>query len=386
MHLSLPLELLGIAALATLFAAWLIARGPRMVGLLIFKYLRRRRIAWVSLAAVMLCTTMVLVVISVMGGWLEMFENSSRGLSGDLIVSNHSLRGFGGYEKMIDRMEKGPTKDIVAAAVPEINAFGLIDIGDADRDMKIIGVEVIGLPIDKIGQVNHFPESLYRQSTEPAQAGHKPLTRPTFNPFDLHDRVSIPLAALPDNVKVLDLNGHFETGNAELNKKVLIDVAPDDRGRSSIVATAPLNDEDRDRLTGLSDDKFWVKSVNQLALQSRWPGMIGSTGVLEIHKGPDGSLVGRAPFKHHLRGTLTVMGFTAQGRIDANNRADRSYWIMDDSHTGMWQSDARSVYVPFDVLQQDLGMVASTATDRGTGASDRTGADERDPHQAQARG
>ena len=38
------------------------------------KYLRKRRIAWVSLIAVMLCTTMVLVVISVMGGWLRMFK------------------------------------------------------------------------------------------------------------------------------------------------------------------------------------------------------------------------------------------------------------------------------------------------------------------------
>ena len=60
-----------------------IAFGPRVIGLLILKYLRRRRIAWVSLIAVMLCTTMVLVVISVMGGWLDMFEASARGLTGD---------------------------------------------------------------------------------------------------------------------------------------------------------------------------------------------------------------------------------------------------------------------------------------------------------------
>ena len=43
---------------------------------LILKYLRKRRIAWVSLMAVCLCTTMVLVVFSVMGGWLRMFRTS----------------------------------------------------------------------------------------------------------------------------------------------------------------------------------------------------------------------------------------------------------------------------------------------------------------------
>ena len=52
---------------------------------LILKYLRKRRIAWVSLIAVMLCTAMVLIVISVMGGWLRMFRASFHGLSGDVI-------------------------------------------------------------------------------------------------------------------------------------------------------------------------------------------------------------------------------------------------------------------------------------------------------------
>ena len=39
---------------------------------------------WVSLIAVMLCTTLVLVVISVMGGWLKMAKKSFRGLCGDI--------------------------------------------------------------------------------------------------------------------------------------------------------------------------------------------------------------------------------------------------------------------------------------------------------------
>ena len=75
---------------------------------LILKYLRKRRIAWVSLIAVMLCTTMVIVVISVMGGWLSMFRSSFRGLSGDVLVEARSLTGFPYYEEMIARIEKRP--------------------------------------------------------------------------------------------------------------------------------------------------------------------------------------------------------------------------------------------------------------------------------------
>ena len=64
---------------------------------LILKYLRKRRIAWVSLVAVTLCTAMVLVVISVMGGWLQTFLSTSREFEGDIIVSCKSDTGFAYY-------------------------------------------------------------------------------------------------------------------------------------------------------------------------------------------------------------------------------------------------------------------------------------------------
>jgi ABC-type lipoprotein release transport system permease subunit len=75
---------------------------------LILKYLRKRRIAWLSLIAVMMCTAMVLIVISVMGGWLRMFRASFHGLSGDVIVQADSLTGFPYYQEMVDRIEALP--------------------------------------------------------------------------------------------------------------------------------------------------------------------------------------------------------------------------------------------------------------------------------------
>src|SRR5438874_568338 len=89
---------------------------------LILKYLRKRRIAWVSLIAVMLCTTMVLVVISVMGGWLRMFNESFHSISGDVIVHGKSETGFPDYQLMIDKMKQLPE---VKAAVPVVRSMGL---------------------------------------------------------------------------------------------------------------------------------------------------------------------------------------------------------------------------------------------------------------------
>src|SRR3954466_1461138 len=124
---------------------------------LILKYLLKRRIAWVSLIAVMLCTTMVVVVRSVMGGWLDMFKQSFHGLSGDIIVKGESLSGFPYYQEIIDKITKMPE---VETAVPTIYAFGLINI----NNLKTDGVQVVGYPIAEVTRINDFAHSLYRQN------------------------------------------------------------------------------------------------------------------------------------------------------------------------------------------------------------------------------
>src|SRR4051795_3580561 len=104
---------------------------------LILKYLRKRRIAWVSLVAVMLCTAMVLVVISVMSGWLRMFRASFHGITGDVIVSRKSVAGFPYYEEMIQQIQRLPG---VTGAAPTLHTFGLVNI----YGQLVDGVQVFG--------------------------------------------------------------------------------------------------------------------------------------------------------------------------------------------------------------------------------------------------
>ncbi|HEV2295470.1 MAG TPA: FtsX-like permease family protein [Tepidisphaeraceae bacterium] len=153
---------------------------------LILKYLRKRRIAWVSLIAVMLCTAMVLVVISVMGGWLRMFRESFHGLSGDVIVKGRSLTGFPHYEEVLAGIRQLPE---VEAAVPTIRTYGLIHIAvDGDPKNAIRdGVQVLGIPINEMGKVNDFPKSTYRQYQKHIEQGRAPPT--TAPSFDLLDDV-----------------------------------------------------------------------------------------------------------------------------------------------------------------------------------------------------
>lgn len=241
---------------------------------LILKYLRKRRIAWVSLIAVMLCTAMVLVVISVMGGWLRMFRQSFKGLNGDVLVESSGLAGFPYYEQILDRVRKLPE---AAAATPVLKTFALLKIGQFDPT----GVQVIGYQIDQIGKVNDFTKSLHRQTDG----------NPSFKPF-----------------------------------------LPEEEYRDSVVDSR----------------------INPMA----YPGMIVGVGVVDIHKDPKGDIVGRTPMMYRLPATLTVMDMSAGGPISETNAKSHTYWIVDDSQTKVYQVDEDTVYVPFDVLQKDLGLWA----------------------------
>ncbi|HZZ44966.1 MAG TPA: FtsX-like permease family protein [Tepidisphaeraceae bacterium] len=271
---------------------------------LIMKYLRKRRIAWVSLVAVTLCTAMVLIVISVMGGWLRMFRSSFHGLDGDVIVRAESVAvGFPHYQEMIDKIEKLPE---VSAAVPTIETFGLINIVNQRRQ----GVQVVGYPIEKIGEVNNFPESLHRQYDVRKEMIEKELKEP----------------------------GLSEEERGKLEKELKNPSAPS-------FALVP----------GI-DYKEIAKDYGFNNPMTR-PGMIAGSGLVDVRKEKDGKLH-RPDFINELWASLTVVPVDPDTSV-VNLRGEQRntiYWIVDDSRTQVYQRDSATVYVPFDQLQKDLSM------------------------------
>lgn len=279
--------------------------------LLILKYLRKRRIAWWSLLAVTLCTTMVLVVISVMGGWLNMFEHSFQGLTGDVVIESNSLSGFPYYQEMIDRMTKQPG---IEAAVPTIHTFGIINIGN----LASAGVQVMGLPIEQIGKVNRFPQSLflqYQQYADQAKATKDPAEKAKWMK-EADEHAAHPSFKLP--------------------------LSPD----------VYRNDPDLRRVH---------------ADPSTYPGMIPGSGVIGIHRLSNGQTVGRDDLIYRIPVKLTTIAIhPGEMGVNEKDKSEKVYWIVDDSHTGLWQYDNTFVYVPFDELQTDLSMDAQEYEDTET--------------------
>lgn len=175
---------LALVAVATPFMLVTLPWARIIVWKLVGEYLVGRRVAWMSLIAVSLCVWLVLVVLSVMSGWLLQFRNQFHTLTGDLVVSRNSSNNFGYYEDLIAEFKKQPG---VVSAVPILRTVGLLAIptgnGHEWKDM----VEVVGIPpIDELDKVMAFSKSLWLQHdiAEWSENGEPLRTEPSFKLYD----------------------------------------------------------------------------------------------------------------------------------------------------------------------------------------------------------
>lgn len=117
--------------------------------------------------AVALCSAMVLITWSVMGGFLKMMLEAGRMQIGDVVISWPS-RGFAHYDELVRRLEADqdhPTDPLIVAASPMIETAAMITLpGGAIKPIRLRGVD---------------PES-YQRVTRYAQTLHwRPIEQPT---------------------------------------------------------------------------------------------------------------------------------------------------------------------------------------------------------------
>lgn len=121
--------------------------------LLILRYLRRKIAPMFAALAVMLCTAMVIIVISIMGGFLQSLTSALQTLEADVTVSG-GLSGFSHYDQLRLKLEELPE---VQAAAAVIQTYGLITLGD----QHIIAVKILGIDGPQYDRVMQYRSSLY---------------------------------------------------------------------------------------------------------------------------------------------------------------------------------------------------------------------------------
>src|SRR5688572_3619875 len=100
--------------------------------LLTNRYLTTRVIPLIAVAAVALCVALVIIVVSVMTGFLEMVRTSGRTLMGDVVIQ-YPVQGIPHYERLIEMIEELPE---AVAATPVIHSGALLGMPYPAGDNK----------------------------------------------------------------------------------------------------------------------------------------------------------------------------------------------------------------------------------------------------------
>ena len=143
--------------------------------LLTNRYLTSRVIPLIAVAAVALCVALVIIVVSVMTGFLDMVRSSGRTLMGDVIIA-HPVTGIPHYQRLIERVEALPE---AASATPVVDTWGLLKMPYPDGPHKETEtVQIWGIEPEGFARVTEYSDSLYWRPYAPHELAEMSATDP----------------------------------------------------------------------------------------------------------------------------------------------------------------------------------------------------------------
>ncbi len=292
---------------------------------LTLRYLRKRRIAIFAVISVWLCVAMEVIVISVMGGFLDTLKERSRGLLSDIVVDNASLVGFPLYQEFIDHLNR-EIPDLVAAATPVIYNYGIVRVGSESFTKP---VRMVGIRLDEYKRVNDFGNSLFYDKYYPGTT----TFNPQLQPFASYSDNEIP--KLPPDMEAAFERWRSANPNApELEKW---------ERRAGYRFPGPGAYESiHDRPPGYYGEE-----------EDFAPGVIAGVNIL-YHRDRSGEIVREVWRGHQL--VLTVMPLTHGGNLSAEGATMSVVRLADDSRTRVYEIDSMCVYIDFNRLQEWLAM------------------------------
>ncbi len=314
---------------------------------LTLRYLHKRRIVYFAIAAVVLCTAMVLIVMSVMGGFLDQLKTKARGLLGDIIVDNRSYAGFPLYDEFIDEISAWPEVEV---ATPVIYSFGLMHFQGTTQTNT---VRVVGLRLQDTYAVNAFKQSLYYEH---------------FYPDTTHlGEQRQPLVGIDPDADPIQLEG--PEGEIMLAARPVLPPAYQQALEESWAAGIRDEDTPDNEYAEICREAGIPVIVGQYALNEPndpraipgppamrgppYPGLIIGRDIV-AERLPSGAYKRFHAFPRGCVATLTLLPVTGTGSVDTPIKQPFRY--ADDSRTGIYEIDSQHVYCDFDLLQTLLLM------------------------------
>lgn len=319
---------------ASPFLGW-----PRYyVAFLASRLLQRKRIAFFSVGAVTLCVAMMIIVISVMGGFVDSIRTRANGLLGDLVMDGN-LSGYPYYAEFIDRIKKlrdDKDQPIVVQATPLIRTYGILQFPAAQTTKA---VTIVGIRLNEYVQVNKFGEDLFYNNRY-GDTTLGPRGQQTY----IRDDKGIPRLT-PEQEAAYEryLSSLPPEERAEEEKKYQREPGDDYPGPGVFKSSADASGTEDRELPGVILGRSIVFRRQ-------------ATGdYYRSYKYPRGEMC-----------YLTVLPLTRTGDVSTEPPPKPSFRYVDDSRTGIHEIDSVNVYVDFDTLQTLLSMEPMQRAD-GTG-------------------
>ncbi len=302
------------------------------------RYLHTKLIAFFGVAAVTLCVAMVLVVISVMGGFLDTIRARARGLHSEIVLDAGTQQGFPLYDEFSRYLAKH-LPDVVRLSTPVIYTYGIFRV-PADETTK--PVRAMGIRPKEYVQLNDFAKGLQYDHYYPGSTHMGPQQMPLAG-FSESGGLRLPP----------DLEAAHEAWRKQQDPEALaeFDAVP------FVYAPYPFETS-----SSYGQRVFAANAGPPGYVDAELPGLIVGCDLL-FHRRPDGK------FNRYLaRGamvTLTVLALSPSGNPLGEPPVRLPFRYADDSRTGIFEIDSLTAYVDFDLLQAKLAMDAQTLVDGG---------------------
>jgi len=331
---------------------------------LCLRYLRSRVIAYFAVLGVALCVAMMLIVVSVMNGFLDKVEQAAKGLFGDIVLETGTLAGLGYYDQFIAEVEKLPE---VQGASPFIWTFGILQVPHTEyRQM----VRVAGIRLPERAGVTEFEKGLFVQ---------RGLAEPSFDPPTdlLIDRIaedrqfleSIRRRTLAEQGRAVDSELLTRLNTALLYHDLALEnlrQAKSDRAKIEKLqaelkaAYAAAGGQSSPRIEALEAEL--ASALDALTYLPADQRVILGRGISGLSfRTSQGETI-----RLMVPGLKVALVLAPLGR--SLTAADitpitRTFSIVDECKTDIWTIDAETVYLPLETLQELNNMAAEYAAD-----------------------
>lgn len=309
------------------------------------RYLHTKMIALFGVASVALCVAMVLVVLSVMGGFLDTVRERARGLHSEIVLESGTAQGMPYYAEFSDYLKK-TLPDLVERTTPVIHTYGIFRIPATTRTKSL---QVMGIRFDEYIKVNAFGSGLHYNRFYPGTTHLAPQSMPVAGFTEAGD------LALPPK---------YEAAHAKWLE------SETDADAIALFEADPFHPVPYPDVVSLADaERVYAADYGEPRMEGpQHAGIIVGCDLLNYRQ-PNGDF-----FRYLARGTMVALTLVALSPRGTPLGEPASTWplrYVDDSRTGIYEIDSFSVYVDFDMLQQRLAMDPQALSD-GTFTTART--------------